>query len=84
MIEGSGNLQSGNASVSGEGIVFKAVQVIESKDVIPTDAKKAIKDYLLEKQQEIMNSLDELDMFSVPDDIAQYWDIVVEVFNSLM
>ena len=65
------------------GTIERAIQIIDGKESIPRDAKKAIIDYLKEESQDILDNLSDLANRVVPENIGEYWDLVVEVILTL-
>jgi hypothetical protein len=68
----------------GETAATKAVSAIESSELIPLDAKQAIRSFIKESFEKIWSSLDELISIQPPIELAEYWDIVIKIIQSLL
>jgi len=65
------------------GTIEKAVQIIDSKETIPKDARKAIKDFIKDSFQEIVENLNDLTDI-IPEPILEYADLIIEVIRSVI
>lgn len=83
VITGSATLVSGSATIHGTGTVTQAIDRIEASREIPADAKAAIKDFIHEKFNELQEHASELMDFPVPDAVAEWWPIVIEILKQI-
>ena len=83
VITGSGALLSGSATIHAAGTVTQAIDKIEASSKIPEDAKPAIKDFIQEKFNDLQEHVSELMDFPIPDAIAEWWPIVVEILQKI-
>ncbi len=62
----------------------KAVEITDSIDLIPPDAKKAIKDFLIDTHEKLWSKLEELVDILPPDELLEYWEIFLEVLKTFL
>ena len=79
VITGSASITLGAATVHATGTVTQAIDKIEASNDIPIDAKNAIKDFIQEKFVELQEFTSDLIDFPIPDEIAEWWPIVVDI-----
>jgi len=56
---------------------------IENTDLMPDDAKRAIKNYIKDTFNEVWNTFEELIEVHPPSELLEYWDIVLQIVQSL-
>ncbi|MBE9489475.1 MAG: hypothetical protein IMY67_04205 [Bacteroidetes bacterium] len=57
---------------------------IENTELMPDDAKRAVKDYIKDSFNDLWNTFEELIEIQPPDGLLEYWDIVLQIIQSLM
>jgi len=62
----------------------EVVKAIELSSNISPDAKQAIKDFVKETYKNSWESFEELVSLSPPAEIAEYWELVVELVQMLI
>lgn len=82
-ITGSSNIYLDGVSVSATATVEDAVNAVEVSSDIPPDAKRAFKDFIRENFQSLIENLSNLENYTVPDSLTEYWPIVIEIFQRL-
>ncbi|SIP88290.1 hypothetical protein [Marinobacterium stanieri] len=58
-------------------------KAINAESSIPSDAKQAIKDFIIEKLDDIKSFSENLLDFPVTDIVETYWPVVVEIIKGL-
>jgi len=61
----------------------QVIQIIDSKESIPLDARKAIRDFVEDNFQEIVENPNDLTDI-IPDPILEYADIIIEIIRSVI
>jgi|TARA_R110002074_G_scaffold170005_4_gene332079 hypothetical protein len=84
VITGSANITLEGASIHATGTVTEAIDRIEASSKIPEDMKQAIKDFIHEKYNEIQEYAFDLMDFPVPDTIADWWPLIVDLLKPLL
>ncbi len=81
----SGHMQAKEQSdtFKATGTVEDAMSAIEISRDIPVDAKQAIKDFVQDKFEEIINFETDLIDFPVPEELIDLWPIVIELLKGL-
>jgi hypothetical protein len=57
---------------------------IEKTELIPVDAKQAIKDYLRETFNDLWNKLEDIFAIDPPIDLLENWDLLVDLVKTLL
>ena len=60
------------------GVLGTVTKAIEVSSDIPADAKKALKDFVNENFPDLMDHITNIENFPVPENIAEWWPLVVE------
>jgi len=70
-------------SFTGYGTIKDAVNAIEQSGEIPVDVKQAVKDFVHDKFEELKEMSPELMNFPIPDELVEYWPLIVEILQSV-
>lgn len=72
------------ATALGAGPVREVMDVIEKTELMPRDAKEAIKDYIKETVNELWQTIDELIQLEPPPELLEYWQIFINLLSNLL
>ncbi|MCP4597576.1 hypothetical protein [Neptuniibacter sp.] len=68
----------------GESVYEEVSSAITQSEIIPPDAKKALKDFLNDTFGDLWSSLDDILNMSPPTELLNYWDLLIELVKALM
>ena len=80
------NVEPGNFRIQGGEVEFTVSKITDAVDIessIPPDAKKAVKDYLIEVLKNIAESTQEI-VLNIPSELSQYSDVILELIKSIL
>jgi hypothetical protein len=72
----------GSSPLGGDPLII-AIDAIEKTELMPADAKIAIKDFIKESYNELWSHLNELIDIKPPTELIEYWDILVQIIQNL-
>lgn len=68
----------------GEGVYGQVSSAITESEIIPPDAKEALKDYLKDTFRDLWSSLEDILHLDPPAELLEHWDKLVELVKLLM
>lgn len=83
-ISGSLNARLGDCALSAQGTIEQVLKAVQASESIPKEVKPAIRDFLNETWEEVVQNLPDISDIQVPDTIVDYWDIVVEFILKIL
>jgi hypothetical protein len=67
----------------GRGPLIIVFDAIDKTELMPVDAKIAIKDFIKESYNELWSHLNELIDIKPPTELIEYWNIFVQIIQNL-
>ena len=66
-----------------EAKIQKAIAAVQEEPRIPREAKDAVLEFLIEHKDALIDHIESLADFQVPEQIQEWWPIIVEILKSV-